>query len=60
MDALSTVALIAGLGWASGVRLYAVLFFLGILHHAGVLELPPHLELLAHPAVMGLRAGTNH
>ncbi len=54
MDALSTVALIAGLGWASGVRLYAVLFFLGILHHAGVLELPPHLELLAHPAVMGV------
>lgn len=52
MDALSTLALIAGLGWASGVRLYAVLFFLGILHHAGVLELPPDLELLAHPAVM--------
>ncbi|MDH3286681.1 MAG: DUF4126 domain-containing protein [Betaproteobacteria bacterium] len=52
MDALSTLALIAGLGWASGVRLYAVLFFLGILHHAAVLELPPDLELLAHPAVM--------
>lgn len=52
MDALSTLALIAGLGWASGVRLYAVLFFLGILHHAGVLQLPPDLVLLAHPAVM--------
>lgn len=52
MDALSTLALIAGLGWASGVRLYAVLFFLGILHHAAVIELPPDLELLAHPAVM--------
>jgi len=52
VDALSTLALIAGLGWASGVRLYAVLFFLGILHHAAVLELPPDLELLAHPAVM--------
>ena len=54
MDALSTLALIAGLGWASGVRLYAVLFFLGILHHAGVIELPPDLELLAHPAVMAV------
>lgn len=52
MDALSTLALIAGLGWASGVRLYAVLFFLGLLHHAGFLELPPDLMLLAHPAVM--------
>lgn len=52
MDAVSTLALIAGLGWASGVRLYAVLFSLGILHHAAIIELPPHLELLAHPAVM--------
>ncbi len=52
MDAVSTLALIAGLGWASGVRLYAVLFFLGVLHHAAIIELPPHLELLAHPAVM--------
>jgi hypothetical protein len=52
LDAVSTLALIAGLGWASGVRLYAVLFFLGVLHHAAIIELPPHLELLAHPAVM--------
>ena len=52
MDALSTLALIAGLGWASGVRLYAVIFFLGVLQHAGVLALPHDLALLAHPAVM--------
>jgi len=54
LDALSTLALVAGLGWASGVRLYAVLFFLGVLHHAGLIELPPDLELLAHPAVMAV------
>ena len=54
MDALSTLALVAGLGWASGVRLYAVLFFLGVLYHAGLIELPPDLELLAHPAVMAV------
>jgi hypothetical protein len=54
LDALSTLALIAGLGWASGVRLYAVLFFLGVLHHAGIIELPPDLGLLAHPAVMAV------
>ena len=52
MDAASTLALIAGLGWASGVRLYAVIFFLGALQHLGALELPPDLALLAHPAVM--------
>lgn len=54
MDALSTLALIAGLGWASGVRLYAVVFFLGVLQHTGVVELPPDLALLAHPAVMAV------
>lgn len=54
MDALSTIALIAGLGWASGVRLYAVLFFLGVLHHAGVYTLPANLQVLTHPAVMAV------
>lgn len=52
MDAVSTVALAAGLGWASGMRLYAVLFFLGVIHHAGAAALPHGLLILAHPAVM--------
>jgi Domain of unknown function (DUF4126) len=52
MDIVSTSALIAGLGWASGMRLYAVLFFLGVLHHAGAAPLPSSLQMLAHPAVM--------
>jgi hypothetical protein len=52
MDTVSTVALIAGLGWASGMRLYAVLFFLGVVHHAGAAVLPQSLQVLAHPAVM--------
>ena len=54
VDALSTIALIAGLGWASGVRLYAVLFFLGVLHHVEVYTLPGNLQVLAHPAVMAV------
>jgi uncharacterized protein DUF4126 len=54
MDAVSTVALIAGLGWASGMRLYAVLFFLGVIHHAGAAVLPQGLQPLAHPAVMAV------
>ena len=52
MDTVSTVAMIAGLGWASGMRLYAVLFFLGAIHHAGAAALPSSLQVLAHPAVM--------
>ena len=54
MDAVSTIALAAGIGWASGMRLYAVLFFLGLLHQAGMHPLPATLAPLAHPAVMGV------
>jgi hypothetical protein len=52
MDPLTLIATAAGLGWASGMRLYAVLFGLGLLGHAGIYELPAELRLLAHPAVM--------
>ena len=54
MDVVSTVALAAGLGWASGMRLYAVLFFLGVLAHTGAATLPANLQVLAHPAVMAV------
>ena len=54
MEGLSNIALVAGLGWASGIRLYAVLFFLGVLHQAGLYTLPEHLSALAHPAVMAV------
>jgi len=57
-DALSTfdtwqmVALAAALGWASGVRLYAVLFIVGGLGYLGVVNLPHGLALLEHPWVL--------
>jgi hypothetical protein len=54
---LESVALAAGLAWASGIRLYFVLFLVGVLGRYGWLELPPHLEVLAHPLVLGT-AGT--
>lgn len=54
MDPVTTIATVAGLGWASGMRLYAALFFLGVLHHAGVYVLPPGLQVLAHPTVMAI------
>jgi len=57
MDIVAPIAMAAGLGWASGLRLYAVLFFLGALGYFGVIALPPDLEILTHPAVM-LAAGT--
>lgn len=54
MDVLTATAMAAGLGWASGVRLYAVLFFLGLLQHAGIYALPQNLQVLAHPTVMAV------
>jgi hypothetical protein len=45
-------ALAATLGWASGVRLYAVLFIVGGLGYLGLVPLPGGLVALAHPYVL--------
>jgi hypothetical protein len=54
LDIAQLAALAAALGWASGVRLYAVVFVVGALIAADVLPFaPPHgLQVLAHPAVL--------
>lgn len=52
LDTLQLVALAAALGWASGIRLYAVLFIVGGLGYLGWFELPEHLRILAHPLVL--------
>ena len=53
LETLSLIGTAAGLGWASGVRLYAVIFFLGLLQFFGIYTLPPDLQTLANPWVMG-------
>ena len=50
---LPDIALAAALAWGAGLRLYLVLFLCGLAGHLGWLELPAHLSLLAHPAVLG-------
>jgi hypothetical protein len=52
MDWLHSIALGAGLAWASGIRLYAVLVLAGAMARLGYLDLPPALEVLQHPLVM--------
>ncbi len=55
LDAFDTwqlVALAAAVGWASGIRLYAVLFVLGGLGYLHWIELPGGLAALAHPWVL--------
>ena len=51
-DTLQLVALAAALGWASGLRLYAVLFIVGAAGYLGLVELPAGLRALMHPFVL--------
>jgi len=52
LDTTRLLALAAALGWASGLRLYAVLFLTGLAGHMGWVELPPGLALLQHPLML--------
>lgn len=52
MEAIASLATAAGLGWASGVRLYAVVFFLGLLQFFGIYTLPANLQTLGNGWVM--------
>jgi hypothetical protein len=52
MDLPSLIALAAALGWASGFRLYAVVFLVGAAGQAGWMTLPPGLLVLQHPAML--------
>lgn len=46
------VALAAALGWASGLRLYAVVFLTGLAGHLGWVPLPEGLQVLQQPMLL--------
>jgi hypothetical protein len=52
-DTPQLLAIAAGLGWASGLRLYAVLFLTGIAGFFGWVTLPAGLHLLQSPIMLG-------
>jgi hypothetical protein len=52
VDTPQLLALAGALGWASGFRLYAVVFLTGLAGWMGWMPLPPGLQVLQHPAVM--------
>ncbi|MDO9075698.1 MAG: DUF4126 domain-containing protein [Rubrivivax sp.] len=56
LDLTHLVALAAALGWASGLRLYAVVFITGAIGYLGWVPLPEGLKLLQHPLVLGASA----
>jgi len=54
MDSIvATIALTMGVGWASGLNLYAAILTLGVLGSTGTIALPPELQILTHPVVIG-------
>ena len=52
LDTAQLIALAGVLGWASGVRLYLVVLLTGLAGFMGWIDLPPGLQLLAHPVVL--------
>lgn len=54
LDMTSLLALAAALGWASGFRLYAVVFLVGSMGLVGWIPLPEGLQVLQHPAVLAV------
>ena len=53
MDAIQTIALTMGVAWASGINLYATIAMLGLMGATGHAELPPDLQILTDPLVIG-------
>ena len=49
---IAQAALAAALAWGAGLRLYAVVFVLGLLGRSGGVELPDSLAVLSHPLVL--------
>jgi len=56
MDAVDKIALTMGVGWASGINLYAAVFMLGFMGGSGDMTLPVDLQFLADPMVMMVAA----
>jgi len=52
LNHLPELAIALALAWGSGVRVYAVLFALGLAGSLDWIDLPPHLALLEHPLVL--------
>jgi hypothetical protein len=52
LDTTHLVALAAALGWASGLRLYAVVFITGAVGYLGWVPLPEGLKILQNPLLL--------
>ncbi len=53
MEPVELIALTMGIGWASGINLYAAVMMLGLLAMTGNIELPQNMEIVHNPIVLG-------
>ena len=53
IDTAGLLAIAAALGWASGLRLYAVVFLTGLAGHLGWVQLPAGLHVLQSTVMLG-------
>ena len=53
VDTAGLLAIAAALGWASGLRLYAVVFLTGLAGYSGWVQLPAGLQVLQSYAMLG-------
>lgn len=53
METVSIIAASLGVAWASGINLYAAVVMLGLMGTTGSIDLPPDLEILTNPMVIG-------
>ncbi len=51
-ELISIIALTMGVGWASGINLYAAVLVLGLAGATGNINLPPELAVVQHPMVI--------
>jgi hypothetical protein len=56
MSPLETLGFALGTSFASGLNLYATVAAAGLFQRLGIVQLPAPLQVLAHPAVLGLAA----
>ena len=54
MGVTEAIALSMGTAWASGINLYAAVFMLGVMGYSGQMQLPPELQVLGSPLVIGV------
>ncbi|MCU7939548.1 MAG: DUF4126 domain-containing protein [gamma proteobacterium symbiont of Bathyaustriella thionipta] len=50
---VTVIAMSMGIAWASGINLYAAILMLGLMGSTGNIDLPPDLQVLSDPMVIG-------